>query len=465
MSECTLTRAVADLVERYFGPGAPTRSLAAGEVLMRAGEPNTRLYLIHSGSVSLRSERRTEIRLGPGNLIGIQSLFLRRFSSVWTDTADEPTELAWLDLSQPCPSGQPWEVELMPLVVAELNDRQRHVRVMEEQQRLTEHRLQELTYISTLGQMAAGVAHELNNALTVLDRGTDWIRSVVEQVAAGHPPLRRELLALGLARGHARRDDDLRARAAALRERGLGFGDARRLAALPLDDELLARLLDDPEQELALTVYELGATLADMATSARQASHVVGSLKQLAAKERLGTKPVDLGESIDVALSICRNALKGIELELDIAPDLRVEGNQGEFVQVWTNLVQNACDALHQAGGSGAPRIRIEAVEDGDQIAVRVIDNGPGIDPAVAEDIFKPHVTTKADGLRFGLGLGLSIVQQIVRRYGGSVAVDVAEGGGAAFTVHLPQRIGRTTRWLMRRISDRATPSIPEDLP
>lgn len=454
---------IATLVERFFGPDAPSRTLATGEVLMRAGESNSRLYYIRSGSFRLRSERRTEVRLGPGHLIGVQSLFLRRFVSVWTDIADEPSEVAWIDLAQPGPEGQPWEVVLMPLVVAELNHRQQRVRDMEEQQHRTEQRLQELGYITTLGQMAAGVAHELNNALAVLARGTDWIRGAIDGLVGERQDWHRELLRLGLERGHARGDGDLAARARRLRRAGLGFGPARHLAALPLDDQQLDRLADDPERERALAYYELGATLADMGLSATQGSHVVSSLKQLAASERVGLQEVDLESTLEIARSICRNSLKGITLEIDSGEGSHVvQGNQGELVQVWTNLIQNACEALHTAG-IAAPRIRIVLRDDDGHSVASVADNGPGIDPAVADDIFMPHVSTKRDDHHVGLGLGLSIVRQIVRRYGGSVAAGPTEGGGATFTLRLPHRIGETTRWVMKRSSSQYLPRVRKE--
>ena len=455
---------VAALIERHFGPDAPRRELARGETLMRAGDHNTRLYRIEQGSMLLRSERRTEVRLGPGNLIGIQSLFLHQHRSVWTDIADEPTTLAWVDLDRDCPGGGAWAVELMPLVVAELNDRQQRVRDMEEHQRRTEQRLQELTWISTLGQMAAGVAHELNTALAVLGRGTDWIRETIDRVAEGQPALRRELLAQGLAVGHQRRTDgDPAARAKRLRRHGLGFGAARRVAGLPLDDAQLERVLAAGEPEHELVWFELGATLRDMAVSATQAGHVVHSLKQLAARERLGDRTVDLQASLEAALSICRNALKGIAVTLaGDDRELTLEGNQGELVQVWTNLIQNACDALHSHRVT-EPRIAITVAEDDGDVVVAVSDNGPGIDPTIADDLFMPHVTTKTDALHFGLGLGLSIVQQLVRRYGGEVTAGAADGGGARFTVRLPRRMGATTQWINRRLHAQEPPYRPED--
>jgi len=441
-------------VARWFGPDAPTVHLDPGAVLLRDGERNTRLYRIRSGSMLLRSGNRTEVTLGPANLVGIQSVFLNRWRRIYTDVAYEPCELAWLDLAEPPPEGSSWERELMPLVIAELRHRQQRVREMEAAHRTNEHRLQELIHVSTLGQMAAGVAHELNNALAVLGSGAEWLRSTIRVVGADAPPLQRRLLELGLASGHRHGVADAAPRAAALRKRGMGFAEARRISGLPLEEADVEALLADPQRATTLRWFELGATIHDMTVSARQGTHVVTSLKQLAARERLEPTAVDVAESLEVARSICRNSLHGIELTVEAADCGTVEANQGELVQVWTNLLQNACDALH-ANGTETPRIRIEARSDEESVTVRIADNGPGIAADLLEDIFLPGITTKHDGLHVGLGLGLGIGRQIVRRYGGSVSAANDESGGAVFTVVLSRRMGPTTAWSFRRESDR----------
>jgi signal transduction histidine kinase len=104
----------------------------------------------------------------------------------------------------------------------------------------------------------------------------------------------------------------------------------------------------------------------------------------------------------------------------------------GELNQVFTNLIDNAIDALPQGG-----ELRVETALEGDHVALRVIDDGPGIPPEVKARIFEPFFTTK--GVGEGTGLGLEIVDRIVRQHSGQVEVE-SEPGRTVFTVRLPVR-------------------------
>jgi signal transduction histidine kinase/CheY-like chemotaxis protein len=126
----------------------------------------------------------------------------------------------------------------------------------------------------------------------------------------------------------------------------------------------------------------------------------------------------------------------GIRLELDLDPLLpNIRGDAGRFQQVVMNLVGNARQALEQQGRGGTLRIRTWQVADS-RVALDVVDDGPGIPPAVLPRIFDPFFTTKPAGE--GTGLGLAIVLNIVREHGGQVSVTTPAGGGAAFHIELP---------------------------
>ena len=142
----------------------------------------------------------------------------------------------------------------------------------------------------------------------------------------------------------------------------------------------------------------------------------------------------DLREGIDSTLVMLGHKLKrkNITLERAYSPDLPpVNAFAGELNQVWTNLADNAIDAMSDHGV-----LRVETARDGGTAVVRVIDNGVGIPPEVQSRIFEAFFTTKPLGE--GTGLGLDIVQRIVaQQHGGTVDVE-SEPGRTVFTVRLP---------------------------
>ncbi|WP_159204083.1 sensor histidine kinase, partial [Klebsiella pneumoniae] len=111
-----------------------------------------------------------------------------------------------------------------------------------------------------------------------------------------------------------------------------------------------------------------------------------------------------------------------------------IKGSQTEWVQVWINLIKNACDAMAQ---TTEPTIDIQTRCSRQRLYVTVANNGPEIDEATRRKIFQPSFTTKKEGLSFGLGLGLAIVKRIVSGYGGTVAVK-SDQDKTIFRIKLP---------------------------
>ncbi len=150
---------------------------------------------------------------------------------------------------------------------------------------------------------------------------------------------------------------------------------------------------------------------------------------------------VDIGKGIEDTLMILGEKLKGILVEREIADDLhRIEAHGSELNQVWTNLLDNAADAIGQRrsveGDSAGGRILIRAWNEGTGIVVEVTDDGSGIPEEIVEQIFDAFFTTKEPGK--GTGLGLDIAHQIVViGHRGDLTVD-AEPGRTTFRVELP---------------------------
>ena len=145
---------------------------------------------------------------------------------------------------------------------------------------------------------------------------------------------------------------------------------------------------------------------------------------------------VDVNECIQEALTLLRSPLRkvGVNLSLSIVP--AITASKGELVQIWANLMKNACESLRQAD-IPHPELHVRSSSDDTRITVQIEDNGPGIAPKMLPHIFQPDVTTKVGGLSFGLSLGLTIVQRLVNGYAGQIEV-TSQPGETIFTVELP---------------------------
>lgn len=433
------------VIDRYFLDEGRVVRLAPGEQLMREGGVNLRLYHVRSGQLAGHIEHaggmRTKTFLAePGDMVGVQSFFSTDHVSAQTILAVEPCELAWIDRGCFGPDDSVEEA-LMPVVLAELIRRQRMVVTLAEQHRDEQDQIERLERYSFLGQLAAGVAHELNNALTVLVRGTEWVGELAEERLAGERDTMRMAFTMGMTYGRSVSTSRARQKIAELKSRlGLTYAQARKLAQMGMDDQQLDRVRHLKRHfDQVVELWELGATLNDMHVAAQQAEHVVASMKNLGARQTLRDEPVDINDTIHVALKIMRNTTKDIVIEQSFGELEPIRGNRGELVQVWSNLIKNASEAINGAGLTGEQRRRIIITTEqrGGEAVVTVDDSGPGIPESVLPRIFAPDVTTKKSGLNFGLGLGLSIVRRFVTDYGGDVVASNTDRG-ARFAVTLP---------------------------
>jgi signal transduction histidine kinase len=315
--------------------------------------------------------------------------------------------------------------------------------------------------LAALGTMAAGLAHELNNpaaaarsAATQLVETLDTVNStlrifveagVEREQAAQLLKLQQEAMDRAASQtaldalDAADAEDDLRDKL-----EDLGIGEAWRLAeplaAAGLDDAWLQRVVDlaGPAAEAALRWVAATLTAHGLATELEEStdrmSKLVGSVKSYAYMDRGGLVEVDIHEGLETTLAVLGHKLKHTAIKLDRAydkalPKLTVRGS--ELNQVWTNLLDNAIDALGERG-----TIRLRTRRDGDCAEIAIGDDGPGIPPAVREHLFDPFFTTKDVG--HGTGLGLATARRIVvDRHDGSLTVD-SRPGETVFTVRLP---------------------------
>jgi signal transduction histidine kinase len=256
--------------------------------------------------------------------------------------------------------------------------------------------------LASIGELVAGVAHEINNPLNA--------------VAGAAVPLE------GLAA-------DLREALEAYREAEPELPAERRRALAALRERLdLAQSLDDL----------VGiATLIKRATD--RAVRIVSNLRNFS---RVSGEPLpaDLHEGLEETLMLLAPRLRKAEISVErrfgALPSVTCAA--GELNQVFMNLLVNAIQALEQAAAGGQEKLTltIETRVEGESAVVSVADDGPGVPEQLAPRIFDPFFTTKPRGQ--GTGLGLSISTEILRRHGGSLDLDRPEGGGARFTCRIP---------------------------
>jgi signal transduction histidine kinase len=315
--------------------------------------------------------------------------------------------------------------------------------------------------LTSLGTMAAGLAHELNNPAAAARRAAAQLVEALEVIGAtlGHfveAGIERsdaqELV--GLQREALARAERLTALGAldaadaedALLERlqELGITDAWKLAeplaAAGVEEAWLAQVAGYAGDALGAALEWVAASLTarslatELQESAQRMSELVGAVKSYAYMDRGELVEVDLHEGLETTLTVLAHKLKGSSIELvrdydRNLPHLTVRGS--ELNQVWTNLLDNAIEALGQSG-----TITIRTRREGACAIVEIADDGPGIPPDIQGRVFDSFFTTKDVGV--GTGLGLATARRIVAdRHDGSLTM-TSEPGRTVFGVSLP---------------------------
>jgi len=311
--------------------------------------------------------------------------------------------------------------------------------------------------LAALGRLSAGLAHELNNPAAAARRAASDLRTALrrrdERAIKLIPVLSAAEVGqnLRLVQGVGQREPErLDPIARDEREEELidwlerhGIEDAYELGASLVDasvtiadlealrDRIPAGVLPDAVAwlEAATTADELSRVIE---ASVERISALVTAIKEYSFMDRDGQQEVDLHQGLDNTLLILHHELKtGIEVIREYDPNLpKVCAYGSELNQVWTNLIDNAVQAMD---GKGHLRIRTE--REGERVVVEIVDDGPGIPEEIKDRIFEPFFTTKGVGV--GSGLGLDIVRKIVWRHGGDVRVQ-SRPGETRFCVHLP---------------------------
>jgi hypothetical protein len=433
------------LITAYFSDPRKQLWLEKGETLMSQGDHNERLFLVIDGLIGgyVKTEKNGDKRIftaGSNMFAGVYSFFSRTYESSMTVIAEEDSLLAYIERDEPFKDdGKSTSLfeQFMPVVTMDLTHRwNREQEVFFEKER-TLTKLIQTEKLASLGQMAAGIAHELNNAISVLERNANWLREMLTPILNERYPNEIQFFASGGVEGRSISSRDVRARSKEIaREMRIPDSQARKLAETGLTLTEMKNIQKEGRDIFAAyRLWELGTAFYDMQVASRHASHVVRSVKNLAARGSRREQGFDINESIQEALTILSSPLRKVEVDLKLGELPAISANKGELVQVWMNLIKNASEAMLKARIEN-PALHIRSSVKKNFILVEVEDNGPGIPRAHLERIFQPDFTTKETGLEFGLGLGLSIVERIVNSYGGDVNVR-SKPGKTVFVVRI----------------------------
>ncbi len=424
------------------------RTLAAGDILVAVGERVGGLWVMLDGHTSIRVDRGAGSRIvmewHGGDVSGVLP-YSRIKTPPGNVIAESQTEILAIH-----PSHLPHMIkecyELTEVLVHVMLDRARVFKSSE----LQDEKL------ASLGRLAAGLAHELNNPasavarsaksltaeLAVLDDATKQFcqLNLSDTQCFSIASLRDERPPLAVGGSPLEAADREDALADWLDERGVTGVELGPLAAsafAPADLDALSATVGVDKIGTVLSHIATGQTVrrlaSEISAAAERIHALVAAVKGFTYMDQQSTlQPIAIGRGLSDTITVLGSKARAndVDIELEVEPGLpAVDGYGGELNQVWANLLDNAIDACPKG------HIRVIASVPLGQVVVRIIDNGPGIPVAVMARVFDPFFTTKPVGE--GTGLGLDIARRIVHRHHGTIDIHT-DSNGTEFRVTLP---------------------------
>jgi signal transduction histidine kinase len=428
-------------------------TVPAGETLIEEGAPGDAAYIVIDGSFEVIKKSDAKdiviaVREG-GEIFGEMALLDRapRTATVRATRDSQVVKIRGDAFQQMLAHNPTSALSMLKTVSARL--------------RQNEGLLRQSEKMAALGTLSAGLAHELNNPAAAVRRSAGQLRSAVTTWST----LSNELARFNLTGDQLAAIDELEGRIEKGQAAGsnldpltqsdresevqdwleqLGVEEAWEVAPALVSsgwergslEELGGKFPPEAVKTLASwlaagsTVYSL---LDEIGMGTERLSEIVLAVKSYSYLDQGPVQEVDLHKGLENTLVILRHKLKeGVSIKREFAPDLpHIEAHGSELNQVWTNILDNAVDAM-----KGRGEITLRTCRHGDEmVQVDIQDNGPGVPPEIQKRIFEPFFTTKPPGL--GTGLGLHIAYTIVNNHHGSINL-VSEPGMTCFQVTLP---------------------------
>jgi len=433
----------------WFISQSQEMTLKAGDVYSRQGAPADAMFVILEGQVQWRGERGGEtfvFDVEAGDVTGVLPFSRMKHFGVNGRAVTDTRALRF-------PTSKfPELVQKMPELT------QRLVGLMSDRIRETTRLEQQRDRLASLGKLSAGLAHELNNPASAAKRAASQLRDILKKVKNASlelgqrdltPAQKSEIERLealftqqdvvppdaltisdledqidSLLRSHGQNDLWL-----------LAAGLARRNIKPEVVESLFATLDGDTARAALVRIAaseEIASLLHEIESSTSRISDLVGAIKEYTHMDQAPVQNVDVVKSLETTLTIMNHKLKqGIVVQRDYkGVPLLVNSFGSELNQVWTNLIDNAIDAMHGKG-----ELRVRTNRDDSCAVIEIGDNGDGIPDDVQPHIFEPFFTTK--GVGEGTGLGLDTVQRIVKKHRGNIEVN-SNPGDTRFQVWLP---------------------------
>lgn len=428
------------------------RDFAAGETFFEAGAPADRMFVLLEGEIrsvpTPGNAAAPVFALRAGRVSGMLP-YSRMTQIPATSRAVVPSRAAFLrteffaEMLERLP-------ELPARLVGVLTDRVREsTKAQDQHEKLV-----------ALGKISAGLAHELNNPAAAARRAAGSLREAVHDYRAAAaqldahtltcaqraavPQLEQELSERAVGGGlmdSLERSDCQERIAACLDRHGVprAWEVAPALVEAGCDAGWFERVAAQfPAEAFPALLGRLSASLAiaglvgEIENSSARISDLVRAVKEYTYADQGGEQEIDIHQGLESTLLIFRHRLKhGVEVKLDFDRSLpRICARGSQLNQVWTNLIDNAIDAMQGKG-----ELRIHTARELDRVLVEIGDNGPGIPPEIRDHIFEPFFTTK--GVGQGTGLGLETVGRIVYDHHGDIQVE-SQPGDTRFQIRLP---------------------------
>jgi len=426
-----------------------------GEVLFRANDPADRLFVLFEGEFHGRRDGDLIFIARAGDVTGLLP-FSRMTNFVAQGHAVMPTRLAWFHKSI-----FPEMLRRMPALAG------RFVGLITDRVRETTRADQQREKLASLGKLSAGLAHELNNPAAAARRASAGMGEILATTRETNLRLSRFALTPQQRETIAQFEHDTGHRLATApvslnsleqsdREEQLSgwleshhIPDAWKLTSVFVEAGIEARELDllveqigpEPLPEVlrrAAALLTAASLVHEVEQSTARISELVKAIKEYSYMDQAPEQEIDINAGLDSTLTILSYKIKkaGVTVQREYDRTLpRVCAWGSELNQAWTNLIDNAVDAMSGNGADSVRRLTLRTARDPDGVLIEIGDTGSGIPNEIREKIYDPFFTTK--GVGEGTGLGLDIVRRVIQKHRADIRLE-SKPGDTRFQVRLP---------------------------